>query len=127
MLCDIFFQNLVGLASCTTVERTHASDKATPGLMLQAFNKAEELYGHSDVIVAAHDEARSLRMIVPFKHPSTEDIILLGAAWPADIQEWPTIEELRIPRRDISKGSYDVLFHSKLSKYLAFFLPKDSS
>jgi len=58
------------------------------------------LYEEGDLLVATHDEARSLRMLEVMTHPDVPECpILIGDSWSADYRKWPSPEELKIPRK----------------------------
>jgi len=79
------FENMLGLSSHTTLDRRRRQRKVVPGLRESSFPLAIDLYEEGDLLVATHDEARSLRMLEVMTHPDVPECpILIGDSWSAD-------------------------------------------
>lgn len=92
------FQDIFGLASNSTVDRYKGDIlKHGPGWLPSAFDKGSNIY--DGLVVAAHDEARCLRMLQPFLDSTSEEVILIGDSWSPSIAQWPTKDTMKIPRK----------------------------
>lgn len=99
LLADLF-----GLAKETTAAKHSSNSRIDPGLNKEAINMAANKFKGLPVNEAS-DGARCLRYLHPRK-AQDGTIVLVGSAWSPDVDSWKE-EEIKLPRRDASKGDVD--------------------